>query len=195
MQRVYVYDPFMDGGCRRMYSACDALIRISLLLCLSAPAAGRTDEWHRYKNENGNFSVLLPEEPEESVEAEEGDPITYTARVFTPSIGYLVISVVTKEDQAVDEANFENYRDEILKHLPYCHPVKEESASLAVRGFIGHWYRMNCETPDRKFVAAGNLYWGKHYGYAVFVLFSPSTADPPTVKKFTNSFVVLHPEK
>jgi hypothetical protein len=35
------------------------------------------------------------------------------------------------------------------------------------------------------------LYWGKHYAYAVFALFPPAPTDPPTAKKFFDSFSVF----
>ena len=38
-------------------------LRVLLLLCVAAPIAGQTDEWKRYQNAEGNFSVLFPTEP------------------------------------------------------------------------------------------------------------------------------------
>ncbi len=71
-------------------------IRMSLLVCLAAPLAGETDEWRRYKNEGGNFSVLMPVEPKESVNGDQGAQPSHTIQAISASIGYTVVYVITK---------------------------------------------------------------------------------------------------
>ena len=39
------------------------------------------------------------------------------------------------------------------------------------------------------------MYWGKHYAYAVLTMFSTAPSDPPTAKKFSDSFSVLDASK
>jgi hypothetical protein len=171
------------------------LLRISLLVSLAAPVAGQTDEWHRYKNDAGNFSVLMPVEPKESVIDEPNGQSSHTIQAISGSVGYTVVYVITKAEQTVDEATFKAYRDAFLKGLPNCDLVTEDPASPAVRGYVGHWYRMNCSVQDKKLSFVGNLYWGKHYAYAVLTMFATEPSDPPMARKFTDSFFVLDASK
>jgi hypothetical protein len=50
---------------------------------------------------------------------------------------------------------------------------------------------MNCDVRTQKMSFVGNLYWGKHYAYAVLAMFPTAAADPPEAGKFCNSFSVL----
>jgi hypothetical protein len=45
--------------------------------------------------------------------------------------------------------------------------------------------------PNTKVTILGNLYWGKHYAYAVMVMFPSSTDAPQTTSKFLDSFGII----
>jgi len=45
--------------------------------------------------------------------------------------------------------------------------------------------------PNTKVTILGNLYWGKHYAYAVMVMFPASAAAPQTTNKFLQSFGII----
>jgi hypothetical protein len=169
------------------------LLRISLLVCLATPFAGQSDnEWHRYKNDAGNFSVLLPAKPQESAVGEKGEQSSQTIQVTAGPITYLIVYVTTKTEQPVNEATFNVYRDSFLKGLPNCDLASELPASPAVGGYVGHWYRLNCRVGEKKVSMVGNLYWGKHHAYAVLAMFSTASPDPPTAKKFADSFSIIN---
>ena len=48
---------------------------------------------------------------------------------------------------------------------------KEQAPAPALEGYIGHWYQLSCAMPNVKVAIEGNLYWGKHYAYAVMVMY------------------------
>ncbi|HEY6306461.1 MAG TPA: hypothetical protein VI488_08415 [Candidatus Angelobacter sp.] len=171
-------------------------IHISLLVCLTASFAGQTDSWHRYTNTNGNFSVLMPVEPQESVNGErENASASHTIQAVSGSVAYTVVYVTMNSEQKVDEVTFKVYRDAFMKGLPQCDLVTEDVASPAVQGYVGHWYRMNCRIGDKKVSFVGNLYWGKHYAYAVLTMFPTAPSDPPATRQFADSFSVIDASK
>lgn len=170
------------------------VLALFLLTCLAAPFAGQTDQWQKYRNQGGNFSVSMPGEPNDSVTG-EGDKVTHTIQLISGGIGYTVVYVVNPAEQPVDEPTFKVYRDAFLQGLPQCTLVKEQAASRPLQGYVGRWYRMNCDISSRKMSFLGNLYWGKHYAYAVLAMFSTAPTDPPEAEKFYNSFAVLDGSK
>ena len=165
-----------------------------LLVSVSVPFAGQADQWRRYKNEAGNFSAQMPGEPNESVNG-EGDKASHTIQAISGSIGYTVVYVANPAEQPVDEPTYKIYRDAFLKGLPQCELVREDPVSHPLAGYIGRWYRMNCNASGQKMTFTGNLYWGRHYAYAVLAMFSTAASDPSEGAKFYNSFSVLDSSK
>jgi len=51
---------------------------VLILLLAAGPLAAQTSEWRRYKNTNGNFTVLFPGEPEDTVNKTEDDAQSHT---------------------------------------------------------------------------------------------------------------------
>jgi hypothetical protein len=173
-------------------------LRVFVLICapacLALPLAGQSDQWHTYKNAAGNFSVLMPAEPQETTGSEPSQT-SHTIQAISNSIGYTVVYVIIPGEQVVDEPTYRVYRDAFMKSLPNCELVTETDPSNVVRGYVGHWYRMNCLVKGSKFTFVGNLYWGKHYAYAVLAMFPTAPSTPPTATKFTDSFAVIDPAK
>jgi hypothetical protein len=163
-----------------------------LLACLVGPLAGQNEEWHRYKNDTGNFSALMPVQPTETTTPGDGGSSgSHTVMALVGGVGYTVIYVTADSDQTVDEATYNVYRDSFMKGLPNCRQESERAASPALAGYIGRWYRLNCTVENKPMTFVGDLYWGKRYAYAVMVIFSGSPSDPPGTRKFTDSFDVL----
>jgi hypothetical protein len=171
----------------------NAVLRTLLLLCLAVPLAGQTGEWKTYRNVDGNFSVLFPTEPTDTINKSEGVQSHTLLSVVSPN-GYTVVYTTMPNEQKVDDATFQIFKDAVFKELPKCSVVAEEALSPAIQGYVGHWYRLGCDTENGKMGIVGNLYWGRHHSYAVMVLFT-TPQDPPTIKKFTDSFVVLDASK
>jgi|SRR5579864_2338008 len=170
------------------------VLALFLLTCLVAPFAGQNDQWQRYRNEGGNFSVMILGDPKESVNG-EGAQASHTIQSISGTVGYTVVYVANPVEQKVDDATFKVYRDAFLQGLPQCTLAKEDASSHPLSGYIGRWYRMNCDIGSQKMSFIGNLYWGRHYAYAVLAMFSTASADPPEAGKFYNSFSVLDGSK
>ena len=165
-----------------------------LLLCLAAPMAGQTDEWKRYQNADGNFSVLLPTEPTDTVNRSEEGVQSHTLLSMVRPNAYTVVYTTMTKEQTVDAATFEVFKNAVFKELPKCTTVTDGMVSPAIHGYIGHWYRLSCNMQDKTVTIVGNLYWGRHYAYAVMAMFT-TQSDPPTIKKFTDSFEVTDTSK
>ena len=74
--------------------------------------------------------------------------------------------------------------------MPNCEVGKEGPPRPAIQGYIGHSYRLDCDISGNKVITIGSLYWGKHYAYAVMVMFPANVPEPAAVKKFMDSFSV-----
>jgi hypothetical protein len=168
-------------------------LRVSLLLCLAAPIAGQTDEWKRYKNVDGNFSVLFPTEPTDTVNKGEEGVQSHTLLSMVRPNAYTVVYTTMTKEQTVNDATFEVFKNAVFKELPKCTMVTDGIVSPAIQGYIGHWYRLSCDMGSTVTIV-GNLYWGRHYAYAVMAMFT-TPSDPPTIKKFTDSFAVTDTSK
>jgi hypothetical protein len=174
------------------------ILRLFVLLCLAAPiagqSAGQSDEWKRYKNVDGNFSVLFPVEPTDTVNGAEGGAQSHTILALQTPVGYMVVYAAIPGELPVDDATFEEYKDGVFKALPDCKVVTAAEGAPALRGYIGHWYRLSCKMENTEMTIIGNLYWGKHHSYAVMATY-PTASEPTTVKKFTDSFSVIDASK
>jgi hypothetical protein len=166
---------------------------ILLLLCLAAPIAGQTDEWKRYKNADGNFSVLFPTEPTETTNKSEEGLQSHTLLSTVQPVFYTVVYTIMTKEQPVDEATYDTFKNAVFKELPKCTVIADKAGSPAMQGYISHQYRLNCEL-NVKVTIVGNLYWGRHYSYAVMAMFT-TPSDPPTIKKFTDSFEITDTSK
>jgi hypothetical protein len=165
------------------------ILRLSLPLCLALLVSAQTDGWKDYKNTDGNFHVLFPGEPKDTVNPAQEPIHSHTLLVIYNKSGYTVIYATQSAEQPVDEATFDIYKKGVLQELPKCEVAKDQPAAPAIQGYVGHWYRLNCEG----FNAAGNLYWGKNYAYAVLVVFPANVEMPVDTKRFLDSFSVLAP--
>jgi hypothetical protein len=164
------------------------VLRVLLLLCLAAPIAGQTDEWKSYKNSEGNFSVLFPTEPTDTTNKTEEGIQSHTLLSTARPVVYTVIYAAMAKEQPVNDATYDTFKNAVFKELPKCTVITEKAGSPAVRGYISHQYRLSCEM-NVTVTIVGTLYWGRHYSYAVMVMFT-TPSDPPTLNKFTDSFQI-----
>ena len=130
-----------------------------LMICLSASFSAQTDEWKQYKNAAGNFSALFPGEPQDAVNSESPTMQSHTLLAMQKPAGYMVVYTHITNEQKVDDATYQLFKEGFLKQLPGCEVKREEAPSPGLRGYIGHRYLLNCGT----MTLVGNLYWGKHY--------------------------------
>jgi hypothetical protein len=162
-----------------------------LLIVVVIPFTGQTDEWKRYKNQGGNFTVLFPGDPQDTVNKNEKGIQSHTLLAIQRPYIYTVVYTAMESEQKVDDPTYEVFKNAVFKELPKCEVGAERPPAPAVSGYVGHWYHLNCDMPNTKVTILGNLYWGKHYAYAVMVMFPSTTAEPQTAGKFLGSFGVL----
>ncbi|HWX54334.1 MAG TPA: hypothetical protein VN176_07050 [Verrucomicrobiae bacterium] len=171
------------------------LIRLSLVTCLAATVAGQTDEWKRYRNTDGNFSVLFPFAPAESTVADQDGMKSRSIQAVQKPSGYNVMYISMTQEQTVDEATFVGFRDNIFARWPQCSVFLDVAAFPVIPGYIGHRYRLNCGGEKTKLTITGNLYWGKHYAYAVLTLCNADLPEAPGTRKFLDSFSLIDAAK
>jgi hypothetical protein len=106
---------------------------------------------------------------------------------------YTVVYTTMTQEQTVNDGTYETFKNAIFKELPKCNVITDKTGSHAIQGYISHAYRLSCEM-NVTVTIVGNLYWGRHYSYAVMVMFT-SPSDPPTIKKFTDSFEITDTSK
>src|SRR5438270_1340074 len=162
-----------------------------LLALVAVPFMGQTNEWKRYKNTDGNFTVLFPGNPEDSVNKTDSGSQSHTLMAIQRPAIYTVVYTTMAEEQKVDNATYEIFKNAVFKELPKCEVGKERPAVPALGGYIGHWYLLNCDMPNTKVTIEANLYWGKHYAYAVMVMFPADVTEPQMTNKFLESFGVI----
>jgi hypothetical protein len=166
-----------------------------IVLLLATPFAGQTDEWKRYKNTDGNFTVLFPGEPKDSTNEIPGGMTSHTLQIVKAPAVYTMVWTFIDAKQTVTDANFEIFKTSFLSKLPKCTVAADQPASPALPDYIGHEYQLNCDLPQGKVTIVGSLYWGKHYSYAVMGIFSATVPQPTDVKKFVESIMLIDPGK
>lgn len=172
------------------------LSSILMLLLAAGPLAAQTSEWKRYKNTNGNFTVLFPGEPTDTVNKTEEGAQSHTLLAKEGTALYTVVYTVMTSEQKVDNATYQAFKTGVFNELPKCETGAEQPASPALEGYLGHSYRLNCDMPNSRVTIVGNLYWGKHYAFAVMTMFAANVAEPTaTAKKFAESFAVIDAAK
>jgi hypothetical protein len=171
------------------------LLRSCLLSLLALSVAGQTDNWKKYDNKEGNFAVLFPDQPTDSVNASDENVKSHTLMVKDSGAVYTVVYTAMSTTQTVDDATFQVFKNAVFQELPKCAVEKEQAPAPVLNGYIGHWYRLTCDLPNNKVTVEGNIYWGKHYAYAVMTMYPASNARPQGEEKFLQSFSVLDPAK
>ena len=166
---------------------------VLLLLLFACSFAGQADEWKKYKNTNGNFTVLFPGEPQDSVNKNDAEIQSHTLIAQEKPAFFTVVYTNMTTEQTVDDANYNSFKDAVFKELPKCEVGPEQPASRVVEGYIGHAYHLSCAMSNVQLTMTGNLYWGRHHAYAVMAMFPAGIAEPPSVKAFVQSFSVIDP--
>ncbi|HEY7405709.1 MAG TPA: hypothetical protein VIB39_19445 [Candidatus Angelobacter sp.] len=166
-----------------------SIFACSLLFLLALPLAGQSANWNIYTDGPGNFSVLFPSQPQDSVNAESPEVKSHTLLARDGKTIYTVVYTVMTSEQKVDDDTFQIFKNAVFKELPKCEVKTEEAPAPALNGYVGHWYRLSCNMPN-KVIVEGNLYWGKSYAYAVMTMFPGDTDRPQAEDMFLKSFSV-----
>lgn len=165
------------------------LLRSCLLFLLTLSLAGQTSNWKKYDNKDGNFTVWFPGEPQDSLNGDQSAVKSHTLLARDGRAIFTVIYTVHSDPQVVDDATYQVFKKAVFKELPKCETEAEQAPAPAINGYIGHWYKLNCDMPGKVFVE-GNLYWGRNYAYAVMAMYPGSVERPPMEQQFLESFSV-----
>ncbi len=151
--------------------------------------------WIRYRNDDGNFSVLMPLEPKEINVREESDDVSHTIQAISGSTSYTLVYQKAKSERIVNESAFKVFVAGFTRNSTVCEFVREGLPSRTMLGYFGASFREACHMGDQHRNLVGNMYLGKHYTYTIFVLFPAATSDPPSVKWFNDSFSLIDASK
>src|SRR5437868_10847244 len=115
------------------------LSSVLILLLAAGPLAAQTSEWGRYKNINGNFTVLFPGEPEDTVNKTDEGVQSHTLLAKEDTASYTVVYTVMTSEQKVDNATFQAFKNGVFKELPKCEAgAEQQPVSPVLEGYIGH---------------------------------------------------------
>jgi hypothetical protein len=157
--------------------------------------AAQDARWIRYRNDDGNFSILMPLEPKEIYVSEESDDVSHTIQAISGSTSYTVVYQKAKSERMVNEPAFKQYMSGFTRNSTVCEFVREGPPSPAMPSYFGASFREACHSRDQYRSLVGNMYLGKRYTYTILVLFPAATSDPPSVKRFNDSFSLIDASK
>ena len=103
---------------------------------------------------------------------------------------YMVIYTVMTNDQPVDQATYDQFKNGVFNQLPKCTVNSEAAPTPELAGFIGHAYDLSCNIQGVAVKIQGDLYWGKHYAYAVLAIAPEKSVSPQANARFIGSFTV-----
>lgn len=169
---------------------------VFLLLCVGVSFTASAQQWKQYQNTAGEFAVLLPGEPTNTLMQHVGGTESRSVTARHNGVVYMVAYATMAQPHPVNQTMFTAYRNGILHALGKCRRVgKERPASPTVAQYIGGRYKLMCGTPPARMTIVGNFYWGEHHAYAVIVAFSPKAESSAHVSRFLQSFKVLPPRR
>ncbi len=156
-------------------------------------------DWKKHKNTAANFSALFPRDPEDKVLVQEDVLQGRMASVFDGGIGYMVVSIWFSDGKLKEEAKFDFVKDFVLKILvsDKCKIGSQGSPTRILSNYNGSSYLIHCTETDRKkeMTVVSNVYLGKHYSYAVMVVYPSIISEPAVAKGFLESFAVIDDTK
>ena len=164
-----------------------------VVVLVTIPFLAQTDAWKRHKNSPGNFTVLFPVDPQDSINKKDAEIESHTLLAIDKPFFYMVIYTAMGSDQTVDDPTYQVFKDAVFKQLPACQVGADQPVQPELKGYIGRRYRLKCDTKPNNVNIIGNIYWGKRYAYAVLLMFPDGSAEPSTTDKFLGSFAVLQP--
>lgn len=171
------------------------MLSIWMVVLLVGALPGQTAEWKTYKSAEGNFSVQFPGDPQDSVNPTDGSFKSHILQLQQKPMIYMLVWTQIEKTQAVDNTNYEAFKNGVFSKLAKCAADSEQPASPSFPGYIGNQYLLSCDFPQGKVKIKGNLYWGKHYAFAVMDAFPDGMAEPAEARQFVKSFAVLDTAK
>ena len=167
------------------------LLSLGMIALLAGALPGQTAEWKTYSSTEGNFSAQFPGDPKDTVNPTGDSSMkSHILQAQQSPVLYMVIWGSIDKEQPADDKNYEAFKAGVFDKLSSCTAENEQTASPSFSGYVGHGYLLSCDLPQGKIKMRGNLYWGKHYSFALMTAFPANIAEPAEVKKFMDSFAV-----
>lgn len=166
------------------------MFSFGIIVLLAGALAGQTTEWKVTNSTEGNFTVQFPGDAQDTVNQAGNSMTSHTLQMQLKPAIYLLVWSYIQPEQPVDDTSYEAFKNGFISKLPNCTTDSDQSAAPSFHGYIGHGYVLSCDYPQGKIKMKGNLYWGKHYSFAVMTAFAASVDEPAEIKKFMGSFAV-----
>src|SRR5689334_8157562 len=111
-----------------------AVSGLVILLLLSSPFTEQTAEWKTYRNTDGNFSVLFPGTPTDSINKTDAEIRSHTLMVVDKPVVYSVVYSAMNSAQTVNDATYQVFKSSVFKELPNCEASTEGPPAPAING-------------------------------------------------------------
>jgi len=152
-----------------------------------APTPVDAGGWVHFNSANGRFSVLVPEIPEEKVEATPSDHGSYTTHLFvvrdTKNVYLMAWVDYDPSFNFNRQSELEANRDNFVKGVK---ATLTSTRSLNIDGYPV--IEFTADTADRMFKS--RVYIVGRRPYQIVIGYPKGADDPVTVDKFFNSFKV-----
>jgi len=161
-----------------------------IVVLVAGVLSGQTTEWKTIHSAEGNFTVQFPGDPQDTVNPSGNSMTSHILQIQVKPAIYMLVWSYIEQEQTVNDTSYEAFKSGFINKLPNCSTDTDQPASPSFRGYIGHGYVLNCDYPQAKIKMKGNLYWGKHYSFAMMTAFAASVSEPTEVNKFIGSFAI-----
>jgi len=172
---------------------------VALLLSCKRPSQPElSNSWKDFKSQEGNFAAQFPQPPEDKLLDEEKDVATTRgAKAISENVIYDTIYGSFTEEQPINEADFETFKNANYKGLEKCMTFAQGLAWPVLEGYRGRQYKAHCTTEDGiELIEVMNIYLGKRHAYSMTVTWRSDDPEPvQDERKFLASIRLLDPAK
>jgi hypothetical protein len=171
---------------------------VALLTSCKRPRQSESsNSWTDFRSQEGNFAAQFPQPPEGKLLDEEKDVATTRgAKAISEDVIYDTIYGSFTEEQPINEADFETFKNANYKGLGKCMTFAQGLAWPVLEGYRGRQYKTHCTTDDgTELTEVMNIYLGKRHAYSMTVMWRSDDPEPQDEKRFLASIRLLDPAK
>jgi hypothetical protein len=176
-----------------------AVYLVALLTSCKRPRQSESsNSWTDFRSQEGNFAAQFPQPPEDKLLDEEKDVATTRgAKAISEDVIYDTIYGSFTEEQPINEADFETFKNANYKGLGKCMTLAQGLAWPMLEGYRGRQYKAHCTTEDgTELIEVMNIYLGKRHAYSMTVTWRSDDPEPvQDERKFLASIRLLDPAK
>ena len=172
---------------------------VALLTSCKRPRQSESsNSWTDFRSQEGNFAAQFPQPPEDKLLDEEKDVATTRgAKAISEDVIYDTIYSSFTEEQPINEADFETFKNANYKGMGKCMTLAQGLAWPVLEGYRGRQYKAHCTTEDgTELIEVMNIYLGKRHAYSMTVTWRSDDPEPvQDERKFLLSIRLLDPAK